>query len=686
MNTNFTFKSYFEPIIHEYLISKNIEQIFPRQPSPHVEIKYSEDDCPKFSDNRDKIKEYKKNSLNDTVEDIPDYSKFQYLSSNLDIMSSPNEQILNLNSNVPIKIQKLYQLMPIFNLFFKYKNEENISKYTSFNDYLKYDKKCEIKTIELFYDIKIIITRIIRTIKCKNYLLDYSDLKILIYEQIEEKTNVNNLINININDEKIFNIWQNISIPVSKFFKFESHKSIKNLIFNMIKAECLIKSNNYIINNYSLSISKFNLCINHEWLKIDITTLMHDPTPGHRIVQEINNKLLSSLKNLYFGLFVDPNLTKEWENSKIQNTTFFKYSCDKDEQKKLLNQDTNFAHNSNNFNPLNIFKFLIIKLMNCSIITIELYIGCLINYLKAKVTSCNSDKKILFDLRKMDDLNDISKLIKINKNNNNNNNNNNNKNETNKGKLIILFPNYLTIIEMKNLFKLLNFYNIIICFIDNYLNIETTKFINEVIENIPKIPTIELNFHNVYKNYIKNHVYFNNYIDSYHFNNILISSYQDYILYTCETSNFNRRFTFLSMNHKSISLTLYEKSSIIEKNQLNEDLKIIKKNNNNGYGQINNNNIKKLEDILKKKENDYHFLKKNLKDNDNCIILQNFSAKFFMQLTILDDLNITKGGTYYINFICFKEKAVVLTTENLSQNNYNILFNNFKHIKIIKFI
>ena len=57
-----------------------------------------------------------------------------------------------------------------------------------------------------------------------------------------------------------------------------------------------------------------------------------------------------------------------------------------------------------------------------------------------------------------------------------------------------------------------------------------------------------------------------------------------------------------------------------------------------------------------------------------------------MQLTILDDLNITKGGTYYINFICFKEKAVVLTTENLSQNNYNILFNNFKHIKIIKFI
>lgn len=677
MNTNFIFKPYFEEIIHEYLNSKNIKQIFPRTHSPYVEIKRSQDNCPKFTDNRDKIKEYKKDSLNDDNMDVVDYSEFQHLSPRSDIINSLNNEFLNFNDNVPVKIQKLYQLIPIFNLFFKYYDEQNKSKYTSFNDYLNYDENCQIKNMELFIDVKVIITRIIRQIKCRNYLLTCFDLKILIYEKIKEKININNISNIDINDEKIFNIWESISAPLSNFFILKSHKSIKSLIFNIIKAECLIKSNNYIINNYELSINRFNLNINHEWLKINIKSLLHDPNVGQRITGEINNNLLSYLKNLCFGLFVDHNLTKKWKNTKMEDTNFFNYACNEIEQKKLLNEDTNFTYNSNNFNPLNNFKFLIIKLINCSIITVELYIGFLINYLKEKAISFDSDKKILYDLRKNDDLNSIHKLIKSD--------NINYKNETDKEKLIILFPNYLTIIEMKNLFKLLNYYDIIMCFIDNnYLNIETTKFINELIESIPKIPIIELNFEHVYKDYIKKYTYFENYIDSYYFNNIFKKSYENFILYTYKNV-YNKEFLFLDTTNKSISLTLYKKTTIIETNQLSEDLKLIKKNNDNDiFKHINNNDMKKLEGILEEKESCFQSLQEDLKNNNNCIILQNFSAKYFMELIILDDLQ--NKEMYFINFIRFKEKAIVFITDNLSKNDYKILFDNFKHIKIIKFI
>ena len=679
MNTNFNFEECFESIIHEYLISINIKQIFPPSHSPYSEIRKNEKDHPNFFNDRDKIKEYNKNNLNDNMDiDITDYSEFQFLSSSIDI-TSHMDQTVDLNNNIPIKIQKLYQLIPIFNLFFKYENQQNQLKYISFNDYLSYSKNNEINNIELLLDIKVIITGIIRHIKCRNYLLNGHDLKILIYEKIKQKININSIVNIDINDETVFNIWENISIPLSKFFKFNSsNKSIKNLIFNIIKAKCLIKSNNYVINNYTLNVNKFNLNINNKWLKIDTKSIGHDPNIATRIILQTNNNLLNYLKILCFGLYIDHNLAKKWKNTKMEDTDFFKFKCDKNEQKNLINEDTDFVHNSNNFNPSNIFKFLIIKIMNCSILSIELYLSTLINYFKEKAKSFNVDKKILYDLRKNDDLEDIIKLIKFDSSNNVINNNDDNEDESNKHKLIVLFPNYLSIVEMKNLFKLLNFYNLIICYLDNdYLNIETVKFINEVIEDIPKIPIIELNFQNVYLDYIKKYDYFKKYIDSYNFNNLLKTSYEEYLVYCSQLSDFGVPHFFINTNLKSISLTLYKKLSIIEKIQFDEDLEIVKNN-----CKMKQTNIEILQNISDKKNNDYQTLEKELNNNNNCIILQNFSAKFFLESIISNNFN---RKMYFIDFMCFKDEAIVLTTDILTKNEYKILFNNFKHIKIIKF-
>ena len=594
----FTVDNFFEDIINNYLINRKIFQLLVE--GNHHEESIEANKLGILAINNDEL--FYSKILN----------KFNGHNNNNNNNNNNNDNNNIIPNYIPKEIENVYLTFKEFILFFKYDDKEKQKKkYLSISKYINNEKNKLIKNEEIFNILKNIISNI-KILSKNNYQITASDLKFLIYYEIKNKFKLKDIVNVDVNNIKHLKLWNDCYILCKRFIKKTKITNINEKMINLIdeyfNIKYLIISNNYLIQNSEVldildNKGLFNneniLQINEKNLKIDYNDINSDYNSEQKKILLVNIFLLNYIRDSFFGLNKNVDIVR---NIKFDDET-------KNYEKSIFDNRNNYEVSKN--------KLLMIKVINTSIISIDLYLKSLLSYLK------NSYDKF-FDLRNFNQINELFDILIENE-----------KPIT----ICIVFVNYLTIKQITKIFSYINKHNFLFIMLGDYLNTKTIKYFKEL-NNITNLNLqILIDVRNFYE---FKHQYYNKYVDCFTFKKIMEDCCENY--YRLETliqelndNNNNNKKTESDIDLNN-NINLCNK----KEKEKNIFIKIIKlKNLRENININNNNNINiNLNDI-------------NIKSNDKFIkVYQNLASEYYSKLLFNnnENYNNTNNNNYKNSF------------------------------------